>query len=322
MARPLRIVFEDAFYHVMNRGRMKQRIFHSPGYYEAFLSGLDEAHMRFGMEIHAYCLMGNHYHLLMKTPQGNLSRIMQHIDGLYTQRHNRLNKTDGSIFKGRYKAIVIDASQYLLQVSRYIHRNPVEMKKPMVVALEDYSWSSYPAYIGRNSAPRWLNRDTVYGELGSRQRYQSYQTYVNQCIDQDIVEFYRLNYIPSVLGDKKFKEEVQKWSKSLDREIDKKGLKHPVPLAQIIEAVANYYQVAEATIKRTKRGKGKRNIPRWVAMKLCQEVGSAKLTEIAEVFEVGHYSTVSQTIGRLNRLKNEDRQYEVDYKLLSQDLTP
>ena len=322
MARPLRIVFEDAFYHVMNRGRKKQRIFHSPGYYEAFLNGLDEAHMRFGMEIHAYCLMGNHYHLLMKTPQGNLSRIMQHIDGLYTQRHNRLNKTDGSIFKGRYKAIVIDASQYLLQVSRYIHRNPVEIKNPMVVALEDYRWSSYPAYIGRNPAPRWLNRDTVYGELGSRQRYQSYQNYVNQCIDQDIAEFYRLNYTPSVLGDKQFKEEVQKWSKSLDREIDKKGLKHPVPLAQIIEAVANYYQVAVPTIKRAKRGKGNRNIPRWVAMKLCQEVGSAKLTEIAEVFEVGHYSTVSQTIGRLNRLKNEDRQYEVDYKLLSQDLTP
>ena len=86
--------------------------------------------------------------------------------------------------------------------------------------------------------------------------------------------------------------------------------------------VANYYQVAEPTIKRAKRGKGNRNIPRWVAMKLCQEVGSAKLTEIAKVFEVGHYSTVSQTIGRLNRLNNEDRQYEVDYKLLSQDLTP
>ena len=86
MARPLRIVVEDAFYHVMNRGRKKQRIFYSPGYYEAFLNGLDEAHMRFAMEIHAYCLMGNHYHLLMKTPQDNLSRIMRHIDGLYTQR--------------------------------------------------------------------------------------------------------------------------------------------------------------------------------------------------------------------------------------------
>jgi REP element-mobilizing transposase RayT len=322
MARPLRIEFEDAFYHVMNRGRARQKIFHTPDYYEAFLQGLDEAHRRFGMEVHAYCLMGNHYHLLIKTPQGNLSRVMRHIDGLYTQRHNRLMKTDGALFRGRYKAIVIDASQYLLQVSRYIHRNPVEMKKPLVDLLEDYRWSSYATYLGLNQAPRWLNRDTVYGELGSRQRYRSYKTYVNQGMDQETTEFYRLKHTPSVLGDKEFRAKAQKKSKSLDREIDKKGLKHPVALARIIEAVAIYYQVTGQAIKRARRGQGNRNIPRWIAMKLCQEVGSAKLTEIAEEFGVGHYTTVSQTIGRLNRLMSESRQYEKDYNVLSQDLTP
>lgn len=322
MARPLRIEFEDAFYHVMNRGRARQKIFHTPAYYEAFLKGLDEAHMRFGMEIHAYCLMGNHYHLLIKTPQGNLSRIMRHIDGLYTQRYNRLKKTDGSLFRGRYKAIVIDASQYLLQVSRYIHRNPVEKKKPLVEALEDYCWSSYATYIGQNQAPRWLNRDTVYGELGSRQQQKAYKNFVDQGIDQDTIRFYRLKHTPSVLGDKLFREEVQKRSKLLDREIDKKGLKHPVSLPQIIKVVANYYQVKEQSIKRAKRGKGNRNIPRWMAMKLCQEVGSAKLNEIARLCEVGHYATVSQTIGRLNRLMSESREHEEIYNILSQDLTP
>lgn len=322
MVRPLRIEFEDAFYHVMNRGRERQRIFHTPDYYEAFLASLDEAYMRFGMEIHAYCLMGNHYHLLMKTPQGNLSRIMQHIDGLYTQRHNRLKDTDGSLFRGRYKAIVIDASEYLLQVSRYIHRNPVEVKKPLTDTLEDYHWSSYAAYLGLDKAPRWLNRDTIYGELGSRQHHKSYQTYVSQGIDGETAEFYQLKHTPSVLGNKQFKKKAHKCSKSLDREIDQKGINHPIPLARIIEAVANYYQVAEPTIRRAKRGKGNRNIPRWIAMKLCQEVGSAKLTEIAKVFAVSHYSTVSQTIGRLNRLKDEDRQYQDDYNMLSQDLTP
>jgi REP element-mobilizing transposase RayT len=322
MARPLRIEFKDAFYHVMNRGRERQKIFYTPDFYEAFLQGLDEAHRRFGMEVHAYCLMSNHYHLLIKTPQGNLSRIMRHIDGLYTQRHNRLKKTDGALFRGRYKAIVVDASQYLLQVSRYIHRNPVEMKKPLVGVLEDYRWSSYATYLGLNQAPGWLNRDTVYGELGSRQRYKSYKAYVDQSMDQETVEFYRLKHTPPVLGDKQFRKEAQKRSKSLDREIDKKGLKHPVALPQIIKAVANYYQVTGQAIKQGKCGRGNRNIPRWVAMKLCQEVGSAKLTEIAEIFEVGHYTTVSQTIGRLNRLMRESRQYEKDYIVLSQDLTP
>ena len=322
MPRPLRVEYKDAFYHITNRGFGRRKIFHSPDYYEAFLRGLDEAHLRFGMEIHAYCLTGNHYHLLIKTPQGNLSRVMRHIDGLYTQRHNRLKKTDGSLFRGRYKAIVVDASQYLLQVSRYIHRNPVETKKPLVGGLEDYRWSSYVAYLGQSQAPRWLNRDAVYGALGSRQRYKAYKTYVNQGIDQETTGFYQLKNTPSVLGDKQFREETIKKSKSLDREIEKKGLKHPVALTRIIKAVANYYQLTGAAVKRAKRGQGNRNIPRWIAMKLCQEVGSARLTEIAELFGVGHYSTVSQTIGRLNRLIDESRQYEADYKALSQNLTP
>ncbi|MFV2032476.1 MAG: transposase, partial [Gammaproteobacteria bacterium] len=307
---------------VMNRGRERQIVFHTAKFYEVFLKGLDEAYIRFGMEIHAYCLMGNHYYLLIKTPQGNLSRIMRHIDGLYTQRHNRLKKTDGPLFRGRYKAIVIDASQYLLQVSRYIHRNPVEMKKPLVEVLENYRWSSYPAYIGLDQAPRWLNRDTVYGEMGSQHRYRAYKTYVNQSMDRKTSEFYRLKHTPSVLGDRQFREEAQKRAISLDREIDKKGLKHPVPLPRIIKAVASYYQEIEPAIKQAKRGRGNRNIPRWIAMKLCQDVGSAKLTEIAKEFEVGHYATVSKTIGRLNRLMKESEQYERDYNILSQDLTP
>ena len=322
MSRPLRIEYKDAFYHVMNRGRDRQKIFHDPGYYEAFLEGIDEAHRRFGVEAHAYCLMGNHYHLLIKTPQGNLSRAMRHIDGLYTQRHNRLKKTDGPLFRGRYKAIVIDASRYLLQVSRYIHRNPLETKQPLVRKLEEYRWSSYAAYIDQERAPRWLNRDAVYGELGSRQHASSYKTYVNQGVDQETTGFYGLIKTPSVLGDKKFREKAQKKAQSLGREIDRKGIKHPVPLAKIIKAVASYYRLTGPEIKQAKRGKGNRNIPRWIAMKLCQEVGSAKLTEIAALFEVGHYSTVSQTIGRLNHLMGDSGEYEKDYNVLSQDLTP
>ncbi|MBL1260698.1 MAG: transposase [Thiotrichaceae bacterium] len=108
MARPLRIEYENAFYHVMNRGRGRQGIYTADEYYHAFLKCLKEAHQLFGLEIHAYCLMGNHYHLLVKTPWGNLSRAMRHINGVYTQRHNRLKKTNGSLFRGRYKAILVD----------------------------------------------------------------------------------------------------------------------------------------------------------------------------------------------------------------------
>ena len=198
----------------------------------------------------------------------------------------------------------------------------MEAKDPLAGGLEDYRWSSYAAYLGQSQAPRWLNREAVYAELGSRQRYKAYKTYVNQGVDQEITAFYRLKHTRSVLGDKRFKEEAQKRCKSLEMEIDKRGLKHPVALTRIIKAVANYYQLTGPAVKRAKRGQGNSNIPRWIAMKLCQEVGSARLTEIAELFEVGHYSTVSKTIGRLNRLIDESRQYEADYKVLSQNLTP
>lgn len=322
MVRPLRIEYEDAYYHVMNRGRNRQWIFPGLAYFEDYLRCLEEAHKRFGIEIHAYCLMENHYHLLIKTPQGNLSRAMRHIDGVYTQRHNRRKKTDGSLFRGRYKAIVIDAESYLLQVSRYIHRNPIELPKPLVKDLEDYPWSSYGAYINKRKVLDWINRDTVYGELGSTRIYSAYKTYVEEGNDQETTSFYQLKNIPSILGDKSFKEYAYSQAQSLDSEIDKKGLKQPIPLLQIIKKVAFYFDVSLDDIQRAKRGRGIKNIPRWVAMKLCQEVGGAKLTEMADMFNVGHYSTVSQTIGRLDRLMQEEPQIAKDLYMLSQDLTP
>jgi putative transposase len=320
MSRPLRIEYEDAFYHVMNRGRGRQKVFHGAEYYEAFLQCLAEAHKRFGVEVHSYCLMGNHYHLLIKTPRGNLSRVMRHINGLYTQRYNRLKKTDGALFRGRYKAIVVDASQYLLQVSRYIHRNPIETKNPLVAELGQYPWSSYPAFVNKEAASEFLNRDAIYGELGRRKRYQAYRAFVEQGNNLDIKKFYDSKQTPPIMGDKEFRLYAVQKATVLDKETDQKGLNQPVKKSAIISKVAAYYQIPEKQITHAKRGKGEKNLPRWIAMKLCQELGSAKLTEIATRFQLAHYSTVSQTIGRLNRLMLEDNDIKVIFNKLSQDL--
>ena len=99
--------------------------------------------------------------MLIETPEANLGRIMRHINGVYTQRHNRMKKTDGSLFRGRYKAILVDADNYLLQLSRYIHRNPIEVKRPIVEDLGHWAWSSYPAYVCDTPAPFWLQRETL-----------------------------------------------------------------------------------------------------------------------------------------------------------------
>jgi len=159
MSRPLRIEYEGAWYHVMNRGRARAAIFGGDEDYATFLDTLGAAAKRFRAEIHAYCLMPNHYHVLVRTPQANLGRAMRHVDGVYTQRYNRRNQSDGPLFRGRYKAIVVDADRYVLLVSRYIHRNPIDAQRPLVERLADWPWSSYPAYRRQARAPEWLEPD-------------------------------------------------------------------------------------------------------------------------------------------------------------------
>jgi putative transposase len=126
MARPSRIEYPGAVYHIMSRGSGRQKVFLSRSDYRGFLRTVSEAHDLWGIEVFAYCLMPNHYHLCVRTPRGNLSRVMRHVDGLYTQRFNRSHKRDGSLFRGRYKAIVVDANECLMAVVRYIHLNPVD----------------------------------------------------------------------------------------------------------------------------------------------------------------------------------------------------
>ena len=125
MTRPLRIMYPNAWYHVMNRGRRGEQVFKSKDDYECFIAILHEALELFALRVSAYCLMQNHYQLLVQTPGANLDRCMRHINGVYTQRYNSAHGLDGPLFRGRYKAIVVGEDSYLLQLVRYIHRNPV-----------------------------------------------------------------------------------------------------------------------------------------------------------------------------------------------------
>ncbi len=163
MARPLRIEFEHALYHVTSRGDRREPICVDDADRVAFLELLDQACERFDAGVLAYCLMGNHYHLVLGTRQANLSALMRHLNGVYTQRFNRRHGKVGHVFQGRFKAILVDREAYLLAVCRYVELNPVRAR--MVAAPGDWPWSSYRAHTGTAPVPPWLDSAAVLGLL-------------------------------------------------------------------------------------------------------------------------------------------------------------
>lgn len=321
MPRPQRIEYENALYHVMNRGRGRQAIFRDECNYQDFLKTLSEAHERFGLEIHAYCLMGNHYHLLIKTPRANLSRGMRHINGLYTQRFNRHAKTDGPLFRGRFKAVLVQEDGYLLQLTRYIHRNPIEVRRPLVERLEDYPWSSYPAYLNRAPAPDWLNREQSYRLLGHRGRYSQYRSYVERGVDEEVGTFYGKAHWSPVLGDDGFKREVsgKDW-KNVSRETLRGQLYGPVPPERILKAVGDVFAFKKDEILSNRRGQ--RNEARQAAMWLCQRLGGMSHAEIARLFRLSGSSGVSHALRQLTRIRAADADLAERLQLVIQYLTP
>jgi REP element-mobilizing transposase RayT len=161
MSRPLRIEYPDAVYHVTSRGNARNDIFLSDSDRETFLKILSGIVRRFNWLCHAYCLMDNHYHLLIETPDGNLSGGMRQLNGVYTQKYNWLHQKTGHVFQGRYKAILVEKESYLLELCRYVVLNPVRAR--MTEKPEQWQWSSYRFTAGMRKAPDYLTTDWILG---------------------------------------------------------------------------------------------------------------------------------------------------------------
>lgn len=178
MTKPLRIEFAGAFYHVTARGDRQEDIFVTDADRIAFLDILKQVVERYNWLVHAYCLMDNHYHLLVETPDGNLSKGMRQLNGVFTQTSNRNNKRVGHVFQGRYKAILVQKDSYLLELSRYIVLNPVRAR--MVRLARSWPWSSYRDTAGDRQAPEWLNTQWILAAFGKKlsRAQQKYQLFV------------------------------------------------------------------------------------------------------------------------------------------------
>lgn len=177
MSRPIRIEFPDALYHVTARGDRCEDIFEDDEDRQKFLSILEQVVTSFNWICHAWCLMDNHYHLLIQTPDGNLSKGMRQLNGVYTQASNRRHRRVGHLFQGRFKGILVDSDAYLLELMRYVVLNPVRagrVKKPA-----DWSWSSYRASVGLEPPPPWLAVNGLLAQFAKRrslaqQRYAQF----------------------------------------------------------------------------------------------------------------------------------------------------
>jgi putative transposase len=187
MARPLRLEFPGALYHLTARGNARQTIFQDDTDRQTFLDILGRVIERYGWSCRAYCLMGNHYHLLLETPDARLSAGMQYLNGVYTQAFNRRHSQVGHLLQGRFKAILVEKDAYLLELARYIVLNPV--RAGMVRTAKDWPWSSYRATAGLASPPALLHTDPLLAAFGRsrRQARLAYRRFVAEGRNQPSV---------------------------------------------------------------------------------------------------------------------------------------
>ena len=219
----------------------KRTYFFADHDYILFLKCLEETTEEYKIDIHAYVLMPNHYHMIVHTPQGNLSKAMKYLNGKYTQKINRKHKIDGSLFRGRYKSILIQEEKYLLELIRYIHRNPY--KANLENEIGKYIWSSYKSYMSENNEDGWLKTKTVLIKFSEydKEAKRKLKQFITQDTDKDLYDRLEGTNWPAILGGKDFKEKIKKiiQGKKIDREeitqyrkeleqIDKKDLKKKI----------------------------------------------------------------------------------------------
>ena len=289
MARPLRIEYPGAFYHVTSRGNERKAVFKSQRDREKFLAYLESATERYGAAIHAYCLMDNHYHLLIETPLGNLSKIMQHINGAYTMYFNTKRKRSGHLLQGRYEAILVDADEYAKELSRYIHLNPVRAN--LEPDPDAYEWSSCRYYTVKRKAPGWLQRDFILGYFGKRNAasMKKYRAFISSAMGQEHNNPLAEKLHSVILGSQDFLEAIKVEflsDKKPDRELP--DLNEPQPKMEIA--------VIEKAVDRVLKCDPK--LARQVKLYFCHRFSGLKLKEIGKWFGISE-SGVTQASSRI-----------------------
>jgi len=306
MVRPLRLSFENAFYHITARGNMREKIFHSDRDKEVFLKKLKETLIKYSMICYAYCLMDNHYHLFIKTTQPNLSQGIHYLNSSYANWFRNKHQIIGPIFQGRFKSILVDADNYALILSAYIHLNP--LRAGIVRQLEDYPWSSYLDYLNLRkpniSDPSFILKSIDNNTFNS---IKSYREYVIEY--QGMKDPIKKSYHHIALGSETFIERVKE-------KIKHKGQRREIPSTRsiskydvetIITKMTQVLNIKSRMIFDKKRG----NPNRSLAIYLIKRFTPLSLSKIGELFKMD-YSAVSQAAKRFEQkteMDNEIKEY-------------
>ena len=303
MARPLRLAFENAVYHITARGNRKENIFYSDRDRNVFVDKMNETFVKYSFICYSYCLMDNHYHLVVKTPLANISEGMHNLNTSYANWFKAKHDIVGVVFQGRFKSILVDEDSYALVVTVYVHINPI--RAGVVKNLEEYKWSSYLDYIGkRKSIIERLDTSFILSRFDSDLRIaqEKYRCYVLENIDMKN-PFENL-YKGTALGNEKFIEDIEGRIKSFgqNREIQETKFKEACKADEIINNMLEVFEVEKKEIFSKKRG----NMYRQLALYSIKRFTSLPLNEIGELFGID-YTAVSQAFRRFEKRIKYDK---------------
>lgn len=307
MARPLRIEVENGLYHVTSRGWQRRAIVRDEADRQAWWELLDRVAGRCGWRVFAWVLMTNHWHLFLRTPQPNLSAGMHDLNSGYATRFNRRHKRVGSLYQGRFKAILVEDESHAAGLSRYIHRNPV--RAGVVARPQDYAWSSYRDYLSSKRGPEWLDCQTVLAEIGRdpRQARRAYRRFVEQGKGEP-------SPLKSVVGGILLGSSA--WIDRIRKQLAQQPRRPEVPAQRllawrpsvdvILEVVSQAYEVEPSVVLQRRRHG---NDARLAALCLCRRLTDERVSALAARFGGVSAAAITKAVARAENRRATDRRW-------------
>ncbi|MFV1964000.1 MAG: transposase [Pirellulaceae bacterium] len=303
MARPIRIEYSGAIYHVMSRGNARQAIFRDDIDQQKLLDGLEDTVVRYGWELFSFVFMPNHIHLFFRTPRPNLSRGMQRLLSTYANGYARRHRRQGHLFQGRFKGELIEDENYFWSVSRYIHLNPVRGKRPLVRHPRDWPWSTYSGYGDKRRRLPWVCYDLVLdawqGGSGGSHPAAAYRRYVEQGLELPLESPFAGAAHGWLLGGRGFVDRIRREMKAPrhDDEVPRARLLGSVDVESVFAVVTDHYEVDPANLSRCGDGHIARAVAAWLARRLT----TATLRELSVPLGLGRPESVSNLTRRVDR---------------------